>query len=372
MNYIRHLNRIFEIFSKDERLNPTHISMYMALFQMVNAFKFPEKFFIDRGEVMHMAKIGSITTYHKCLRELNEWKYLRYYPSQNRFRGSQIHLSNFQTSPKQVVNKSWTSPKQALIHENKHVSKDNKQYKTIIKGKPKNQNETIQFFKEKTWPIIQAKKFFNHYEANGWKMGQRTKIENWKAAAENWMIRFEENKEKFINYLNAKGKLLFGKKFRLYEEDKNLLLKLTAYFVNDHQYCAKLGIDTDKGLLLTGLVGCGKTTLMKLLPHLVPHKRNYDYALIPSRNVVFSFNNLGFKIIEDSKNEYSTKMFHRGFWFLKITGAPISFHIRLVFFYFSLFPPFPNIFFGRVIYMDKILLLFLKFFSKGIKFRFPH
>ena len=72
MNYIRHLNAVFEQFSKDSRLNPSHVSLYMALFQYWNINRFPEVFYIAREEVMAMAKIGSKATYHRCLRRLDE------------------------------------------------------------------------------------------------------------------------------------------------------------------------------------------------------------------------------------------------------------------------------------------------------------
>ncbi|ALM20312.1 ATPase [Nonlabens sp. MIC269] len=102
---------------------------------------------------------------------------------------------------------------------------------------------------------------------------------------------------KIVRYLDAKGKLMFGKNFKIYEDDHDLLLKLTSYFIQDHDYCKKLGIDTAKGILLSGPVGCGKTTLMRLLPHLVPHKKAYNF--IPCRNIVFGFNGVGFKLIQD-------------------------------------------------------------------------
>ncbi|WP_366837314.1 hypothetical protein [Lutibacter sp.] len=57
-----------------------------------------------------------------------------------------------------------------------------------------------------------------------------------------------------------------------------------------------MGIDTNKGILLSGPVGCGKTSLMKLLPHLAPHKTNYE--MVPTRNIVFNFNAIGFEVIE--------------------------------------------------------------------------
>jgi len=106
---------------------------------------------------------------------------------------------------------------------------------------------------------------------------------------------------KILGYLNVKGKLLFGTNFKIYEDDHELLLKLASYFIQDHEYCNKLGIDTGKGILLSGPVGCGKTTLMQLLPHLVPHKKSYNF--IPCRNIVFGFNGVGFKLIEDYSDD---------------------------------------------------------------------
>lgn len=103
--------------------------------------------------------------------------------------------------------------------------------------------------------------------------------------------------DKILVYLAAKGKLMFGKKFRIFEEDHEILYKLCNYFIKDESNCKKLGLDLGKGILLSGPVGCGKTCLMRLLRHLAPHERPYE--VIPSRNITFAFNNIGFKIVED-------------------------------------------------------------------------
>ncbi|HTO15404.1 MAG TPA: hypothetical protein VLZ83_06520, partial [Edaphocola sp.] len=54
------------------------------------------------------------------------------------------------------------------------------------------------YFSEKGFPPIEAEKFFNYYESNGWLVGGKTKMKDWKAAARNWII----NKERF----NARSK----------------------------------------------------------------------------------------------------------------------------------------------------------------------
>lgn len=106
--------------------------------------------------------------------------------------------------------------------------------------------------------------------------------------------------QKILIYLDAKGKLLFGKHFKIYDDDRDIILKLCNYFVKDKKACEANEIDLDKGILLSGPVGCGKTSLMQLLKHLVPHQR--PYSVIPSRNIVFAFNHLGYKTIEDYGN----------------------------------------------------------------------
>jgi len=108
------------------------------------------------------------------------------------------------------------------------------------------------------------------------------------------------NFDKILIYLNAKGKLLFGNNFKTYKEDREILFKLCNYFIKDEINCKKLNIDINKGILLTGPVGCGKTSLMKLLQYIVPHQKSYK--IIPTRNITFAFNHTGYKTIEHFGN----------------------------------------------------------------------
>ena len=52
--------------------------------------------------------------------------------------------------------------------------------------------EVEEFFKSTNYPDNEAKKFFNHYKAIGWKIKGITPIEDWQAAAHKWMINAKQ------------------------------------------------------------------------------------------------------------------------------------------------------------------------------------
>lgn len=127
MNYISHLTAFFERASMDTRLNTTHISMYMSLFQFWNFNRFKNPISISRSEIMKVSKISAIATYHKCIKELNAFGYIIYEPSYNPFKGSLVKMLDFEKgkvaqSPQQAIHQS--SSEQALNQaspKNKHV-----------------------------------------------------------------------------------------------------------------------------------------------------------------------------------------------------------------------------------------------------------
>jgi hypothetical protein len=243
MNYIRHLIGFYDKIQQDERLNPTHISLYLALFQFWNINHFQNPISISRNEMMRLSKISALGTYHKCIKELQNFGYIEYIPSFNPYKGSLVNLYNFENSEvqnlngkhskkqigdKQVVNqhhiKNDTANRQALIPSINNTNISNN--KTIVtppetnslfeqeRGKNKNsvilsveQSGTVEeshfkkpyiseikmYFAEKDASQEEAEKFFNHYESNGWLVGGKSKMKNWQAAARNWLL----NSKKF-------------------------------------------------------------------------------------------------------------------------------------------------------------------------------
>jgi hypothetical protein len=238
MNYIKHLTGFFDRIIQDRNLNPTHISLYIALFQFWNVNRFQNPISITRDEVMRISKICSKATYHKCMRELNDKGYIKYEPSFNPFKGSMVILFNFSEDLKpvqkrvsksekilpnteQLVNKqetsSGTGTEQALVSSINYINKTNnsnilnlgeqpqnfkidnlfseekkEEEKKLREKKKEFSKPTIEnikaYFFEQTFPELEAIKFFNYFSSNGWLVGGKTPMVDWQAAAQNWIL----------------------------------------------------------------------------------------------------------------------------------------------------------------------------------------
>ncbi|MBM6498106.1 transcriptional regulator [Flavobacterium macrobrachii] len=252
MNYIKHLTGFFEKVAIDKTLNPTHVSLYIALFQFWNCNRFKNPISINRDEVMRISKISSKATYHKCLKNLHSLGYINYEPSYNPFKGSHVILFNFsedlkplpksERKPKneplnelvseQALNKSCTSSEtgteQAVVPSINYINNTNilndknvsnlekltKNFEEINNSNLENENskeekssakkeeklhplieEVKTYFQENNFPEQEAQKFFNYFKSVGWLVGGKIPMVDWQAAAQNWMI----NAPKFIS-----------------------------------------------------------------------------------------------------------------------------------------------------------------------------
>lgn len=207
MNYIKLLHTAFEKFFFNDRMNPTHISLYMALFLEWNCHRFADEFYVNRRELMKVSKIGSKTTYHRCISDLGSWNYLTYFPSNNPYKGSKIKMSIMDTSSEldtemgrysplleqlaeqyhphtaQVVDSHRPISGQALVSYIKNT-KQIKHHKI-----PKDSQPVCIFFKENGFSADEGKKFYTHYQTQNWKTKDGHPIIEWRALALNWMER---------------------------------------------------------------------------------------------------------------------------------------------------------------------------------------
>ncbi len=256
MNYIKHLTGFFEKVVLDKALNPTHVSLYMALFQFWNCNRFKNPISINRDEVMRISKISSKATYHKCLKNLHSLGYINYEPSYNPFKGSHVILFNFsedlKPAPKserklkneplvepvseQALNKSCTSDEtsteQAVVPSINYINNTNnsndknvanlneqakkfedenniqlknqksKEEKSSAKKEEKLQptiKEVRTYFQENNFPELEAQKFFNYFSSVGWLVGGKIPMIDWQAAAQNWIINSVNFKDNTTN-----------------------------------------------------------------------------------------------------------------------------------------------------------------------------
>ena len=261
MNYIKHLTGFFEKVAIDKTLNPTHVSLYIALFQFWNCNRFKNPISINRDEVMRISKISSKATYHKCLKNLHSLGYINYEPSYNPFKGSHVILFNFsedlKPAPKserklknepliepvseQALNKSCTSSEtsteQAVVPSinyinntnilnDKNVSnleKHSKNFEEINNSNLENENsEKEKSFAKKEKEEMQNENFAfansdENQIKNSWQKSSAKKEEKLHPLIEEVKTYFQENNfpeqeaQKFYNYFKSVGWLVGGK-----------------------------------------------------------------------------------------------------------------------------------------------------------------
>jgi hypothetical protein len=264
MNYIKHLTGFFNSIAIEKTLNPTHISLYITIFQCWNVNRFKNPFTITREEMMRGSKIASTATYHKCIKELQRLGYLDYNPSFNPYTGTSITIHNLQGGSKSKFEESEvhslqnegvdkrTSSKTKQVNpltclkneqgneqatkqgieqpyiynnktntnninldiepefkffdnssflenqEGKEKSSAKKEKEKVVtsslstKAVPMDEMPTLElvkeYFKFQANTEFEAERYFNYYSSNGWLIGGKSKMKDWKAAARNWML----------------------------------------------------------------------------------------------------------------------------------------------------------------------------------------
>jgi DNA replication protein DnaC len=108
-------------------------------------------------------------------------------------------------------------------------------------------------------------------------------------------IKTHYNYQELIVWLEKKGQELYGNHFKILESDYTIIYKLIAYFLKDEATCFQYNINLNKGILLSGPIGCGKTSLMNIMKYLTPTE--HKYFVKPCRDISFEFIQDGYQII---------------------------------------------------------------------------
>jgi DNA replication protein DnaC len=106
-----------------------------------------------------------------------------------------------------------------------------------------------------------------------------------------------------LAFLERHGKERFGPTFTIHACDHPVIYKLLIYFLQYPKRAEQEGIDLRKGVLLSGPVGCGKSSLMTLMNYIPGPGRNY--IIRTCRQVSVEFQDDGHKVFA----RYSTFSF---------------------------------------------------------------
>lgn len=95
------LSAFFRAIKEDNRISTSHISLYMALFDLWVQNNFQNPILVARRQVMASAKINGLATYHRCIKHLHEYGYIVYRPSHTASLKSQVSITAL--SPKDEI-----------------------------------------------------------------------------------------------------------------------------------------------------------------------------------------------------------------------------------------------------------------------------
>jgi hypothetical protein len=92
MEQLKLLSEFFSAIENDPRISISHIAIYAALLQYWKNQNYKSPVQAYSHEIMQLAKISARTTYHKVIKDLSEYGYIKYEPSFKRNQGSKVHI----------------------------------------------------------------------------------------------------------------------------------------------------------------------------------------------------------------------------------------------------------------------------------------
>jgi DNA replication protein DnaC len=108
---------------------------------------------------------------------------------------------------------------------------------------------------------------------------------------------------KCLSFIESTGQKLYHPSFKVIPEDYEIIYKLLVYVLKDNAGAEKYKLSFRKGILLSGPVGCGKTSLMNIIRHI--QQPEVRFVMKTCRDVSFEFIQEGYSII----HKYSKQSF---------------------------------------------------------------
>ncbi len=118
---------------------------------------------------------------------------------------------------------------------------------------------------------------------------------------------------KCLDYIETQGKVLYGQSFKINDIDTPTIYKLLIYMIKDHKAATIEQINLSKGILLSGPIGCGKTSIMHLIRPFSNHLS--DYKIKTCREISFEFAKNGFESLHHYTQKEHTQTRLTGYCF---------------------------------------------------------
>lgn len=176
MEQSKNIIDFFERFIRDDQMYPSHISLYVALFQLWSNNRFQNPFRICRKDAMQLSKIRSFATYHKCINEIHNAGFITYAPNFNSYQGSLVQINDIGSNMGIVRN-------QKKMH--------NEVSNFIIP----NLYDVELYFNERDVLSEEAMQFHLLYQSRDWRLINDKPMICWRSAARNWISKVKNKSQ---------------------------------------------------------------------------------------------------------------------------------------------------------------------------------
>lgn len=210
MNGFKQINAFYSfVFSNTSKINATHVSLYVFLWNQNNRNNWVEWFKCPFDLAMQGACIGNRNTYYKCLNDLKNWNLIDYQPGINGYKAPTIKLIQLYDSDTTTDTATDTSSDTSsdtttdttTVHNIKHITNKQKTRNSIY---PTLQ-EVEEYFDLHGYSKESACMAFQYYASANWKDRNGKQVKAWKQKMHGVWFKPENKKtaepKKYISYI---------------------------------------------------------------------------------------------------------------------------------------------------------------------------